>query len=48
MGTAGPIKLAESILKNNNETGLFIVCNSDVICDFPLEDMVTFHKSHGK
>jgi len=37
LGTAGPIKLAESILKANNASGLFFVFNSDVICEYPLD-----------
>jgi mannose-1-phosphate guanylyltransferase len=47
MGTAGPLKLAESHLAADNPEGLFFVCNSDVICDFPLKKMLDFHKSHG-
>eukprot|EP00916_Digyalum_oweni_P003131 GHVL01005640.1.p1 GENE.GHVL01005640.1~~GHVL01005640.1.p1 ORF type:complete len:285 (+),score=54.06 GHVL01005640.1:48-902(+) len=43
LGTAGPIKLAENLLEN---TQYFFVFNSDVICDFPLKDMLNFHKSH--
>ena len=46
-GTAGPLKLAESHLTKDNPDGLFFVCNSDVICDFPLKRMLEFHKSHG-
>ncbi|CAL4061690.1 unnamed protein product [Meganyctiphanes norvegica] len=45
LGTAGPLKLAESILANNDEP--FFVLNSDVICDFPFTQMVEFHKAHG-
>lgn len=37
MGTAGPIKLAERIIRENNESGLFFVFNSDVICEYPLD-----------
>lgn len=48
LGTAGPIRLAESILRANNATGLFFVFNSDVICEYPLDQLVTFHKSHGR
>ena len=48
MGTAGPIKLAEEILLKDNEDGLFFVFNSDIICEFPLEELVAFHKNHGK
>lgn len=47
LGTAGPIRLAkESILKDNDE-GLLFVFNSDIICDFPLKDMISYHKAHG-
>lgn len=48
MGTAGPIRLAKDILLKNNEEGLFFVFNSDIICDFPLENLIKFHKNHGK
>lgn len=36
LGTAGPLKLSEKILKEDNESGLIFVFNSDIICDFPL------------
>ena len=36
LGTAGPLKLSEKILKDGNEEGLVFVFNSDIICDFPL------------
>ena len=26
----------------------FFVLNSDVICSYPFEDLLRFHKSHGK
>ena len=48
LGTAGPIKLAEKLLKENNDSGLFFVFNSDVTCEFPLDKLVSFHKSHGR
>jgi mannose-1-phosphate guanylyltransferase len=32
----------------DNTSGLFFVFNSDVICDYPLDKFVAFHKSHGK
>jgi mannose-1-phosphate guanylyltransferase len=48
MGTAGPIRLAKEIIMNDNPTGLLFVFNSDVICHYPLDKMVEFHKSHGK
>lgn len=47
LGTAGPLALAKDVLLSfSNEP--FIVLNSDVICDFPFKDLVTFHKNHGK
>jgi len=27
---------------------LFFVFNSDVICEYPLEKLVAFHRAHGK
>jgi len=46
MGTAGPIRLAKELILNNNPTGLLFVFNSDVICHYPLDKMVEYHKSH--
>ena len=48
MGTAGPIRLAEKLLTTDNEDGLVFVFNADIICDYPLTEMVAYHKSHGK
>ena len=48
MGTAGPIRLAKEHILKDNEHGLFFVFNSDVICEYPLDKLVTFHKNHGK
>lgn len=48
MGTAGPIRLAEKIIKENNTEGLFFVFNSDVICEYPLDQLIQYHKNHGK
>ena len=47
MGTAGPIRLAQELLLNDNPGGLFFVFNADIICDYPLTKMIEFHKSHG-
>ena len=47
MGTAGPIRLAKELILNDNPTGLLFVFNSDVICHYPLDKMIDFHKSHG-
>ena len=48
MGTAGPLRLAKDLITANNPAGLFFVFNSDVICDYPLDKMIAFHKNHGK
>ena len=48
LGTAGPIRLAKEIILADNTDSLLFVFNSDVICHYPLDKMVEFHKSHGK
>ena len=45
LGTAGPLKLAEKVLKKDNSP--FFVLNSDVICDYPFKELAEFHKAHG-
>lgn len=45
LGTAGPLALARDILAKDDEP--FFVLNSDVICEFPFEQMVAFHRAHG-
>lgn len=47
MGTAGPLGLARAILAPNGDgtDDPFFVLNSDVICDFPLKEMLEFHRS---
>lgn len=45
LGTAGPLKLAEDILKKDDSP--FFVLNSDVICEYPFAEMAAFHKAHG-
>lgn len=45
MGTAGPLALARAHLLSDKEP--FFMLNSDVICDFPLQNMLNFHKKHG-
>jgi mannose-1-phosphate guanylyltransferase len=47
MGTAGPIRLAKDLILKDNPSGLLFVFNSDVICHFPLDKMVDYHKAHG-
>ncbi|KAA6411040.1 MAG: mannose-1-phosphate guanyltransferase [Lasallia pustulata] len=45
LGTAGPLKLAEKILGKDDTP--FFVLNSDVICDFPFNQLAEFHNQHG-
>lgn len=45
LGTAGPLKLAEKVLTKDDSP--FFVLNSDVICDYPFEELAAFHKKHG-
>jgi NDP-sugar pyrophosphorylase family protein len=42
---AGPLALARDHLQSDNDP--FFVLNSDVICEFPFEDMIKFHKEHN-
>jgi mannose-1-phosphate guanylyltransferase len=44
LGTAGPLALARNHLQGDNDS--FFVLNSDVICEFPFEEMIKFHKNH--
>ncbi|KAK6008967.1 nucleotidyl transferase, partial [Ostertagia ostertagi] len=44
LGTAGPLALARQYLDGEEP---FFVLNSDVICDFPFQEMIDFHLSHG-
>lgn len=46
LGTAGPLALARDLLSQDDEP--FFMFNSDVICEFPLTEMLAFHRSHGK
>ncbi|KAF6779221.1 hypothetical protein AHF37_02063 [Paragonimus kellicotti] len=46
MGTAGPIALARQWLLADESP--FFVLNSDVVCEFPFDSLIKFHKSHGK
>ena len=45
LGTAGPLALAHDILGKDDEP--FFVLNSDVICEFPFQDLINFHNAHG-
>ncbi len=33
---------------SKSDNNFFFVLNSDIICEFPLEHLIEFHKSHGK
>lgn len=46
LGTAGPLALAREILGKDEEP--FFVLNSDIICDFPFDQMIEFHRKHGR
>lgn len=43
---AGPLALAKSILAADGEP--FFVFNSDVTCEYPLKDLLDFHRKHGE
>ncbi|CEI86119.1 Putative Mannose-1-phosphate guanyltransferase [Rhizopus microsporus] len=45
LGTAGPLALAREILAKDDSP--FFVLNSDVICDYPFEQLRDFHLAHG-
>ncbi|KAI7739735.1 hypothetical protein M8C21_000501 [Ambrosia artemisiifolia] len=46
LGTAGPLALArDKLIDDSGEP--FFVLNSDVISEYPLKQMIAFHKSHG-
>ncbi|KAL7674767.1 hypothetical protein ACOME3_001042 [Neoechinorhynchus agilis] len=48
LDTAGPLALARDYLEqDSDENSDFFVFNSDVICSFPLKEMVKFHQEHG-
>lgn len=46
LGTAGPLALARDKLVDKSGEPFFVL-NSDVICEYPLLQMIEFHKSHG-
>lgn len=46
LGTAGPLALArDKLIDDSGEP--FFVMNSDVISDYPLAEMIQFHRAHG-
>ncbi|XP_078428065.1 glucose-1-phosphate adenylyltransferase family protein [Wolffia australiana] len=46
LGTAGPLALARDKLVDGSGDPFFVM-NSDVISDYPLAEMMTFHAAHG-
>lgn len=49
MGTAGPLKHAEALITDNGTNDSpFIVVNSDVLCSYPLRDLLHLHNKHGR
>ncbi len=46
MGTAGPLAVAREILDDGSGEPFFVL-NSDVICEFPLQDLLDKHKESG-
>ncbi|VVB10951.1 unnamed protein product [Arabis nemorensis] len=46
LGTAGPLALARDLLVDESAEP-FLVLNSDVICEYPLLEMIEFHKTNG-
>lgn len=46
MGTAGPIAFSAELLRSEEPGSLFFVFNSDISCNFPLQDMLEFHRQH--
>lgn len=44
LGTAGPLALARELLDDGDP---FFVFNSDVICEYRLQEFLEFHKAHG-
>ncbi|WOK92739.1 mannose-1-phosphate guanylyltransferase 1-like [Canna indica] len=46
LGTAGPLALAKEKLLEEPDKPFFVL-NSDIICEYPLSEMLDFHKVHG-
>lgn len=46
LGTAGPLALARDKLIDESGDPFFVL-NSDVISEYPLKEMIKFHKAHG-
>jgi mannose-1-phosphate guanylyltransferase len=46
LGTAGPLRLAAKHLDDGSGEPFFVF-NSDVTCEYPLRELLAFHRSHG-
>nr|CAD1820791.1 unnamed protein product [Ananas comosus var. bracteatus] len=46
LGTAGPLALAKEKILEEPDTPFFVL-NSDIICEYPLQDLLHFHIAHG-
>lgn len=46
LGTVGPLALVRDKLVDGSGEPFFVL-NSDVISEYPLEEMIAFHNSHG-
>jgi mannose-1-phosphate guanylyltransferase len=47
MGTAGPLALARAHLDDGSGEPFFVF-NSDVTCEYPLKELLAFHRAHGR
>lgn len=48
LGTAGPLKLAQDLICSSREDiGSFLMLSSDIICDYPIHQLICFHNSRN-
>jgi len=47
-GTAGSLKFAEDMIKADGASAPFFVVNSDVLCSYPLRDLLHVHMKSGR
>jgi mannose-1-phosphate guanylyltransferase len=47
LGTAGPLRLAAKHLDDGSGEPFFVF-NSDVTCEYPLAELLAFHRAHGR
>ncbi|KEG11191.1 mannose-1-phosphate guanyltransferase [Trypanosoma grayi] len=46
LGTAGPLALAREFLLQDDQP--FFVLNADITCRFPLRELLSYHRKHGR